>query len=224
MLKNSMLGMMGVVAVVGIVAELAKSNPHPVQAKPVAAQQVSAFEAQAIRENKCRGTAHSQRAEYDRLMKARQYWLAVQAVRECAEVLNDGEMKRLADEANLQFQWAVAASEKENPYDRDRSLDNIERDFPEDAKRNGTKIGALRASVKKSITAQRRKQDAAEAARKRSEGVRIGMTQQDVLASSWGRPHHINRTTYRWGTHEQWVYGERNYLYFEDGTLTAIQN
>jgi hypothetical protein len=55
-------------------------------------------------------------------------------------------------------------------------------------------------------------------------GVRIGMTAVEVLASSWGRPSDINRTTTRYGTREQWVYGSRNYLYFEDGILTAIQN
>jgi hypothetical protein len=56
-------------------------------------------------------------------------------------------------------------------------------------------------------------------------GVTIGMSEDDVISqSSWGRPEHINRTTTRHGVREQWVYGGRNYLYFEDGILTAIQN
>lgn len=55
-------------------------------------------------------------------------------------------------------------------------------------------------------------------------GVRIGMTKSEALRSSWGRPHEINRTTTAGGVHEQWVYGGRNYLYFENGILTAIQN
>jgi hypothetical protein len=63
-----------------------------------------------------------------------------------------------------------------------------------------------------------------EKARKRKEGVRIGMTKQDVLDSSWGRPDSVNKTTTSRSLHEQWVYGSRNYLYFDNGVLTGIQN
>lgn len=41
---------------------------------------------------------------------------------------------------------------------------------------------------------------------------------------SWGEPESINRTSGSYGTHEQWVYGGNNYLYFENGVLTSIQN
>lgn len=56
--------------------------------------------------------------------------------------------------------------------------------------------------------------------------VGIGMTREQAIAG-WGRPQDINRSTYSFGVHEQWVYGkygERGYLYFEDGILTAMQN
>ena len=59
---------------------------------------------------------------------------------------------------------------------------------------------------------------------KKSRGVSIGMTQQEVLQSSWGKPKDINKTTTEYGTHEQWVYANYNYLYFEDGILVTIQN
>jgi hypothetical protein len=55
-------------------------------------------------------------------------------------------------------------------------------------------------------------------------GVSLGMTQKEVLASSWGKPKHVNRTISRSGTREQWVYGGHNYLYFENGILTTVQN
>lgn len=71
--------------------------------------------------------------------------------------------------------------------------------------------------------AQQAKLDAAEKARKKREGVSIGMTRQDVLDSSWGKPKRVNRTIAAYGVHEQWVY-EGGYLYFKDGTLTTIQN
>jgi len=41
---------------------------------------------------------------------------------------------------------------------------------------------------------------------------------------SWGEPESVNRTSGSYGTHEQWVYGGNNYLYFENGVLTSIQN
>ena len=41
--------------------------------------------------------------------------------------------------------------------------------------------------------------------------------------SSWGKPRKVNRSTYTFGVHEQWVY-DGGYLYFEDGKLTSIQN
>lgn len=62
-----------------------------------------------------------------------------------------------------------------------------------------------------------------DAAKRKKEGVQIGMSQEDVRRSSWGRPNSIHRTTTSNGTHEQWVY-DGNYLYFENGQLTTIQN
>ena len=55
-------------------------------------------------------------------------------------------------------------------------------------------------------------------------GVKIGMTQQQVLDSNWGAPEEKNRTTNSFGVYEQWVYGGGNYLYFENGILKTIQN
>ena len=56
-------------------------------------------------------------------------------------------------------------------------------------------------------------------------GVQIGMTANQVInQTSWGRPSSVNRTTTSAGTREQWVYGSRNYLYFTNSILTAIQN
>lgn len=63
-----------------------------------------------------------------------------------------------------------------------------------------------------------------EKARKKKEGVRVGMSKGDVLSSSWGKPQKVNATTTARGTREQWVYGGHNYLYFEGDTLTTIQN
>jgi hypothetical protein len=59
-------------------------------------------------------------------------------------------------------------------------------------------------------------------ARKRA-GAVIGMTMEEVVASSWGRPSAINATTSARGNTYQWVY-ENGYLYFGvDGKLYSIQ-
>lgn len=53
--------------------------------------------------------------------------------------------------------------------------------------------------------------------------VGIGYT-KDQCRFAWGAPECINRTTNRYGVSEQWCYGSGNYLYFDDGILTTIQN
>lgn len=53
--------------------------------------------------------------------------------------------------------------------------------------------------------------------------VRIGWT-KEMCRESWGAPKDINRTIGSYGVHEQWVYGGGNYLYFENGILTTIQD
>jgi hypothetical protein len=69
-----------------------------------------------------------------------------------------------------------------------------------------------------------REAERANRAWRKKQGVRVGMTQEEVLMSSWGKPQSINSTTYSFGVHEQWVYPGFQYLYFENGKLTAISN
>lgn len=68
-----------------------------------------------------------------------------------------------------------------------------------------------------------KKVDAANKAARRKEGVRIGMSKEQVLASNWGKPRKINRTSGANYEHEQWVY-DGGYLYFQGGLLTTVQN
>lgn len=51
----------------------------------------------------------------------------------------------------------------------------------------------------------------------------IGMTEDEVINSSWGNPKDINKTTTAYGTREQWVYSLNKYIYLDDGIVTAIQ-
>lgn len=79
------------------------------------------------------------------------------------------------------------------------------------------------AAVNSAINAQAKRAADADRAARRKLGVHIGMSQQDVLWSQWGKPKKINTTTTKYGTREQWVY-DGGYLYFEDGKLVTIQN
>lgn len=71
--------------------------------------------------------------------------------------------------------------------------------------------------------AEAKKVASAEKAARRKEGVAIGMSMQEVLDSSWGKPRKVNRTTGATYENEQWVYGG-GYLYFKGGRLATIQN
>lgn len=51
----------------------------------------------------------------------------------------------------------------------------------------------------------------------------VGMTDKMVLISL-GNPNDINSTVGSWGTHEQWVYNDGLYCYFENGILKSYQN
>ncbi len=82
------------------------------------------------------------------------------------------------------------------------------------------KATKLREAADLEAEKKRRKLELAE---KKKHGVTIGMTMQEVLDSSWGKPRSINKTTNANGTHEQWVYGG-GYLYFDGEVLTTIQN
>ena len=81
------------------------------------------------------------------------------------------------------------------------------------------------AAQEKMIAVAAARERAADDARRRKEGVSIGMTREEVLKSNWGRPEHINRTSTATMESEQWVYPDgAGYLYFEHGVLTAVQH
>lgn len=51
----------------------------------------------------------------------------------------------------------------------------------------------------------------------------IGMSESDVLSSSWGEPEKRNVTESANSKKEQWVYSNNKYIYFENGVVTSIQ-
>lgn len=78
----------------------------------------------------------------------------------------------------------------------------------------------LQSADKKESKVRRERQEAKEAKKR---GVSIGMSKTEVLRSNWGKPLRKNITATAFGTSEQWVYANDNYLYFDGDTLTSIQ-
>ena len=56
-----------------------------------------------------------------------------------------------------------------------------------------------------------------------SKEPQIGMTKDEVLKGAWGSPKKKNITETKYGTHEQWVYENGKYIYFDNGIVTSIQ-
>lgn len=50
----------------------------------------------------------------------------------------------------------------------------------------------------------------------------IGMNDQQVVLA-WGKPKQVNKTIDANGVREQWVYGQGQYVYLENGVLKSIQ-
>ena len=95
--------------------------------------------------------------------------------------------------------------------------------FPIDAETKALLVKALNAARANDEKTEKTRL-ASEKARRKKQGANLAMTPQEVIESSWGKPRNINRSTYTFGTREQWVYGNGNYLYFKDGILDSIQN
>lgn len=183
--------------------------PAPIQAaKPPDAQTLL---------SECNASLDGRKTEYTSLMKAGKHWDAALTLRACAGTLNAPDLLKLVKDAEIKSHMADINNPKAPINDRIRAMELMAKDYPE--------VGAkYEAQAKKLASDAERKNKADEVKLKRSQGVAVGMSKQDVIASSWGKPQSINTTTTATGTRQQWVYGSRSYLYFDDGILTAIQN
>ena len=65
--------------------------------------------------------------------------------------------------------------------------------------------------------------DRVEATTSCSQSPRIGMSEEEVLASCWGKPKIRRRIGVEGLMRDQWIYGDGRYLYFDDGRLFAIE-
>lgn len=218
------------VKVTGVIAALAwflwPSSSSQVATDPKAAvnaaataklAQEAAAKEKARVQTDCQASLAKRRAEYNSLMKNAKFWEASLALRSCAEALQAPELMQLVKDAEIKSHLSDLSDPAKSAGNRSLAFQRLSADYPDVAAKN-------EQFAKRQIAAAERKEQEADRKQKRSQGVRLGMTKEDVLASSWGRPEKINTTTNVYGTHEQWVYGGGNYLYFENGVLTSIQN
>jgi hypothetical protein len=150
------------------------------------------------------------------MSKQRKWTDAVEQVADCAYDTKDVDFLKALADANRGKYLAVANDPKARAADKAYAYRVLARDYPDLA----PKYGAL---IDKADLDAKRAAEAADRAARKKQGVIIGMTQDEVLMSSWGKPRRVNRTTYSFGVHEQWVY-DGGYLYFENGKLKTIQN
>jgi len=192
-------------------------NPPAIANNGASAKAVrAATESENIR-SECQASIESRRVEYNALMKGNKFWEASLVLRVCAGSLESAELTQLVKDAETKSHLADLRDPEKSADNRSLAFERLAKDYPEVAAKN-------EQFARQQIAAAERKEQAEERKQKRSRGVHIGMSKDDALASSWGKPEKINTTTNVYGTREQWVYGGSGYLYFENGVLTSIQN
>jgi hypothetical protein len=83
---------------------------------------------------------------------------------------------------------------------------------------DGATKGWITASQRKSLLSDDRVQTMS-----CTQNPRIGMSEEEVLASCWGKPRSRRRTGVEGLMRDQWIYGDGRYLYFDNGRLFAIE-
>lgn len=150
--------------------------------------------------------------QYEHLMAQGEPWKAFLEAARCAKATGSQHWSALEQKAVAADRQLTIANPKASAAERLQAIDSL--------RTADSRAAEAHAALYKRL----QKQEAAALAKlKRSQGVSIGMSQQDVRASSWGKPERVNRSHYAFGDREQWVYGGGNYLYFQNDTLTSIQ-
>ncbi len=153
------------------------------------------------------------------LLAAGEPWKAHLRVNFCAGLLDDAEYRAVAHATETATRKKDLGDATLPAARRLLALDQLTKLDPDFAAAQAP----LKARLEAIEAEAAQKLKAADAARRRNQGVSLGMTPDDVRASSWGAPRKINRTINQYGTREQWVY-DGGYLYFRNGVLESISN
>jgi hypothetical protein len=167
----------------------------------------------------CLDELPNRKTEASKHEKAGRFSDAAAALLPCLALLNDTALT--AEFERLEFKDKIKAikNPRASVVERRAAMLAIESKFPAEVENLKPFFIQIKAAeqnqekIKKQVLARERK----------SQGVAIGMSKEEVLASSWGKPKKINTTTTALRTREQWVY-DGGYLYFTNELLTSIQN
>ncbi len=198
------------IAAVGLAGYMLSNDEAPAPKSKAPTAETSA--------QRCARERPAQLETYRKEMAAGLPWQAANAVRACAGLASDADLARLTEEAEHADRVKTANNPNTSITDR---LSAVEKLLETD---NSAQLEKLRTDLtrkQQKIDADRAKADAAQ---RKKEGVRIGMTPDDVRASSWGKPERINRHTNAYGVTEQWVYPGGSYIYFRNGLIEGISN
>ena len=162
-------------------------------------------------------------AEYNRLVSDGNPSGAANLLKLCGSALQDAELLAKTKAAEVTSHKNAVNNRSASRVERVASIDAFSHVYPIEAKEFEHLRDRLQAEETKNSDFRVRQFMQKELARRKSEGVSIGMSEEEVRQSSWGRPEKINQSVYSFGTKEQWVYSIGNYLYFENGRLTSMQ-
>jgi hypothetical protein len=178
----------------------------------------------------CSGTIDEVMARYKSALKADNSSLKLaQWVAYCSDARKEPELLKIAQKVDYEEKVERLSDTGLTTSERIALLHELEVIEPDNQKFKKERESLMLQESKLAADAKRRAEKerlAAErqlAKEKRSQGVSIGMTKEEALASSWGRPKSKNVHASSYGVTEQWVYGGQNYLYFRDGVLTDVQ-
>lgn len=161
----------------------------------------------------------------------------------CSDLLGPSEAElaekqRITNEKTLAEVKSIVSNATVSNIDKLRAIDRVRTFDPSQA---DSMQKAVMADVDKKVAENEKQLDQVikqraidnvrlsqlEKKRKKQEGVSMGMTMQDVLDSSWGRPQHKTNYHSSLGTKTIWQYGEygqRGSIIFDNGIVTGIQN
>ena len=162
----------------------------------------------------------NKKKEYEELYASGSFWKASLAIKQCAIALKSDEYQKLADSAEIKSRIIDINDKSKSSLSRLQEIEILEKFFPSEAKQ----FTALKSLLVAENAKNSANFDKTIKAQKKKEGVSIGMSKQDALDSSWGKPERVNTTTNSYGVREQWVYRGGGYLYFKDGVLDSISN
>lgn len=207
--------------VVALIAGFSGNLAPTTEPQAATAIATHAAPAQAPAKTPCDGNADLL-TNYNNQLKLGKFIEAANSLKPCATSTQNKDLLALVKNAESAHLSAVATDESIDATARLIALKQLAVIDPDKAARFDLLAAKLPSLVSQQADQVRR----ADAERRKQHGPAVGMTKEQAMMSSWGKPDRVNTTTHSFGTSEQWIYNIRRngYLYFENNRLTTIQN